>query len=129
MIGIADDSDATSRTFEVRWDKRQDVIVDHTLERSLEDCEPPEEETTTTTTLPDETTTTTEAETTTTAEEPTTTTAAEETTTTAGVTTTQPEQPELPFTGIDRGQLVALAASVLAFGLLLVVGGRTREDA
>ena len=33
----------------------------------------------------------------------------------------------LPFTGVDRGQLIALGASALALGLLLVAGARREE--
>jgi hypothetical protein len=39
------------------------------------------------------------------------------------------ESSTLPFTGIDRGQLIALGASALALGLwlLLVIGARREE--
>jgi hypothetical protein len=33
----------------------------------------------------------------------------------------------LPFTGVDRGHLIALAASTLLLGLLLVLGARREE--
>lgn len=79
---VADDSDTTSRTFVVTWDKApaglspSDVTVSHTLERSG-DC------TTTTTTTPEDTTTTTQPESSTT-------TIPEVTTTTPETTTTLP---------------------------------------
>jgi hypothetical protein len=34
----------------------------------------------------------------------------------------------LPFTGMDRGQLVALGISALVLGLLLVLGTVKREE-
>jgi hypothetical protein len=33
----------------------------------------------------------------------------------------------LPFTGVDRGQLIALAASAIVLGALLVIGARREE--
>lgn len=83
---IPDASDATSRTFEVRWDKapagpsRSDVSVSHTLERDG-NCTPP-------TTIPEEPTTTTPETPTTTTPEVTTTTQPETTTTAPEDTTT-----------------------------------------
>lgn len=43
-ISIPDDSDATSRSFTVTWDKATDVVVTHELSRSVEGCQPPHDE-------------------------------------------------------------------------------------
>lgn len=80
----------------------------------IEDCTPATTTTTqpTTTTVPEATTST-------------------PTTTPTTVATTAPEEAppvELPFTGIDRGQLIALGSSGLVLGVLLVVGARSREE-
>lgn len=147
-IPVPDDSDDTERTFVVRWDKAQDVIVTHELERDLSQCTTSPEQTTTTSTAP--TTTTSEATTTTvgaTTTEPTTTTTVvvEETSTTLDPTTTVPvstvptdtptsSTPEtvetLPFTGPAED---AVALGMVAFGLfglgwMLVRGFRAEGD-